>query len=54
MLTRYTLDDEKIKKNCLPYPRDGHSAHLFENNMIIFGGDRNRFPYNDLFVFKLE
>jgi len=38
----------------VPMPRDGHSCKLYYDSMIIFGGDRNKFPLNDLFVFHLE
>ena len=37
-----------------PRPRDGHSADLFGNYMIIFGGDRHHMPFNDLFSLNLE
>jgi hypothetical protein len=45
--------DTKTKPGILPIPRDGHAANVFGDNMIIFGGDRNKFPFNDLFSFKL-
>jgi hypothetical protein len=42
-----------VKTGKVPDPRDGHSANVFDgNNMIVFGGDRNKFPFNDLYVFK--
>lgn len=37
----------------IPAPRDGHSALIYRNYMVIFGGDRNKFPFNDLFTFIL-
>lgn len=37
-----------------PRPRDGHTAHLYENQMIIFGGDRHQMPFNDLFSLNIE
>lgn len=37
-----------------PLPRDGHSCLVYENRLIIFGGDRNKFPFNDLFTFSLN
>jgi hypothetical protein len=37
-----------------PLPRDGQSAVLHEDKLIIFGGDRNKFPFNDLFAFSLK
>jgi hypothetical protein len=35
----------------VPLPRDGQSAEVYNNLLIIFGGDRNKFPYNDLYSF---
>lgn len=35
----------------VPFPRDGQSAEVYANMLIIFGGDRNKFPYNDLYSF---
>ena len=37
----------------VPQPRDGHSVNLFDDKMLIFGGDRNKFPFNDLYTFNL-
>ena len=55
MLTKYTFNDnDNIKNSTIPNPRDGHTAHLLGDTMVIFGGDRNRFPYNDLFTFKFD
>ncbi len=55
MLTKYTFNDnDNIKSSTIPNPRDGHTAQLLGNNMVIFGGDRNRFPFNDLFTFKID
>jgi hypothetical protein len=36
-----------------PHARDGHSALVYEGNLIIFGGDRHHMPYNDLFIFDI-
>ena len=36
-----------------PCYRDGHSACIYQNKMIIFGGDRNRLSFNDVFTFNL-
>ena len=51
--------DEKEKINSeiqqikgeLPEPRDGQSVCVEGTNIYIFGGDRFKFPFNDLFVF---
>lgn len=37
-----------------PSARDGHSAVMFGDKMIIFGGDRHHMPFNDLFIFDLK
>jgi hypothetical protein len=42
------------KLSTLPQPRDGHSAEVFNNQIFIFGGDRNKFPFNDLYSFYLD
>lgn len=54
LLTKSFSYKEVTLFNTLPDPRDGHSVCQFENHMIIFGGDRNKFPYNDLFTFILS
>ena len=36
-----------------PHPRDGHSAVISNNVMIIFGGDRHQMPFNDTYVYFL-
>ena len=39
----------------VPEPRDGQSCNLFQNNkLVFFGGDRNKFPFNDLYFFDIE
>jgi Galactose oxidase, central domain len=37
----------------LPHPRDGHSAVLSGDIMIVFGGDRHQMPFNDTYVYYL-
>ncbi len=37
----------------VPLPRDGQSMNVFNNQLIIFGGERNKYPFNDLFFFKV-
>lgn len=37
----------------VPLPRDGQTMNIFDNQIIIFGGDRNKYPFNDLFMFIL-
>ena len=44
---------DRIKYGVIPEPRDGHTAEFYKDNMmIIFGGDRNKFTFNDLYVFN--
>ena len=37
-----------------PRPRDGHSALIWDEYMIIFGGDRHHMPFNDLFSLHIS
>ena len=37
-----------------PCGRDGHSASIYEGKMIIFGGDRHKMSFNDIYVFNLD
>jgi hypothetical protein len=53
MLSYRNITQDIIKPSTLPNPRDGHTATLFGDRMIVFGGDRNKFPYNDLFIFNI-
>jgi len=45
---------DKIRSGIVPAPRDGHTMNVYNNMIIIFGGDRNKFPYNDLFTYNLN
>ena len=53
LLTRNFFNSEKFKPGFVPAPRDGHSAVVKGNYMVVFGGDRNKYPYNDLFIFNI-
>jgi Galactose oxidase, central domain/Kelch motif len=35
----------------IPHSRDGHTACLYENYMIVFGGDRHQMAFNDLYCY---
>jgi hypothetical protein len=40
-----------------PSERDGHATLVIDDRLILFGGDRRRFSYNDLYeldLFKLN
>ena len=43
----------RIRGN-VPHSRDGHSANLYENYMIIFGGDRYQMPFNDIYAYSIN
>ena len=45
---------EKIKEGIVPLPRDGHSSFIYKDKFYVFGGDRNKFPFNDLFFFDFN
>ena len=45
---------DKIRYGIVPVPRDGHSSFMFDNKMYVFGGDRNKFPFNDMFVYDFN
>jgi len=53
LLTHRNLSKDIIRLGTVPSPRDGHSALIHNDEMIVFGGDRNKFPFNDLFFFKI-
>ena len=36
-----------------PAARDGHTGYVFENHMVVFGGDRHHMPFNDTYVLDL-
>lgn len=43
--------NDQFKRPCA---RDGHSAHMHDDNMIIFGGDRHLMSFNDLYMINLQ
>lgn len=47
----HTQTDMKCKR---VKARDGHSAHIFGEQMLIFGGDRHMFAINDILYINLE
>ena len=36
-----------------PAARDGHTGIIFQDHLIVFGGDRHHMPFNDSYVFNL-
>ena len=51
MLLPYKMGDKGIK---MPLPRDGASLDFLEDKLYVFGGDRNKYPFNDLYVYNLK
>jgi hypothetical protein len=43
-----------VIKGRMPAARDGHSAVLIKNLIVIFGGDRHRMPFSDTFLFNVQ
>eukprot|EP01017_Pseudomicrothorax_dubius_P049999 TRINITY_DN9388_c0_g1_i1.p1 TRINITY_DN9388_c0_g1~~TRINITY_DN9388_c0_g1_i1.p1 ORF type:complete len:270 (+),score=70.80 TRINITY_DN9388_c0_g1_i1:379-1188(+) len=37
-----------------PCPRDGHSAVVLGNELVVFGGDRHKMSFNDLYICDLK
>ena len=40
--------------NVRPHPRDGHVAVVIGKSLIVWGGDRHRRPFNDLYMLDLQ
>jgi N-acetylneuraminic acid mutarotase len=38
----------------VPHSRDGHSAVLYENLMLVFGGDRHQMAFNDFYAYSVS
>lgn len=38
----------------MPAARDGHSAVVVNEQLVVFGGDRHRMPFSDTFVYDLR
>lgn len=44
----------QLRKPCYrPTARDGHSAIVYKNRLVIFGGDRHHMAFNDTYSIKL-
>jgi hypothetical protein len=44
----------RIIPNNPPTARDGHSCVIYEDRMIVFGGDRHHMPFNDMYYLKMK
>ena len=51
MLLPYKIGEKGIK---MPLPRDGSTLQFFQDKLYVFGGDRNKYPFNDLYIFNLK
>jgi hypothetical protein len=51
MLLPYKTGDKGIK---IPLPRDGQSLDFYNNQLLVFGGDRNKYPFNDFYIFNIS
>jgi hypothetical protein len=47
-------EGQGVIRGRMPAARDGHSAVLLKNLIIIFGGDRHRMPFSDTFLFNVQ
>ena len=48
-------DHKALKINQVnPQARDGHACIIYQDKMVIFGGDRHHMPFNDLFLIDLQ
>ncbi|EAR95406.2 kelch motif protein (macronuclear) [Tetrahymena thermophila SB210] len=47
------IENSRIK-NIKPQPRDGHSAIVIDDFLIILGGDRHKLSFNDIFECNLR
>ena len=51
MFLPYKTGDKGIK---IPLPRDGQSLDFYNNQLLVFGGDRNKYPFNDFYIFNIS
>ena len=51
MLLPYKIGEKGIK---IPLPRDGQSLNYYNGKLILFGGDRNKYPFNDLYFYNIS
>jgi len=53
---RFFQDDQSnISKltGIRPCARDGHTANIFKDRLIIFGGDRHKMTFQDIYIYNL-
>lgn len=56
MMRRGSHGDTQIYhvKGKRPAARDGHTGIIFNDHLVVFGGDRHHMPFNDSYVFNLN
>ena len=37
-----------------PYPRDGHIGLVFYDTLLVFGGDRHKHSFDDIYMLDLQ
>ena len=47
-------DSSTTKQGKKPCARDGHQACVYNNYMLIFGGDRHNMSFNNVFMLDLS
>ncbi|CAD8046545.1 unnamed protein product [Paramecium primaurelia] len=47
------FDGRNVINGKKPCARDGHAVTVFENQMVLFGGDRHTMSFNDLYILNL-
>lgn len=53
-LTFFRVKGTTTRRKLVPCPRDGHSAIIINDKMIIIGGDRHQRQYHDIFELDLK
>ena len=53
-MNQMTGDPELCSRGRVPCARSGHSADIYKNYMIIFGGDRGQMALNDIYIYELN
>jgi hypothetical protein len=53
-VTKYKIPVDGKLMGQKPCARDGHSAFYYKNKMIVFGGDRHKMSFNDIYILNLD
>jgi hypothetical protein len=44
----------KTHKGKKPGPRDGHASIIYNKKMLVFGGDRHKMSFNDIYFYDIS